>query len=164
MLKCGVGSGSGQRYRYRICHKLSGSTTLMDWIGTLMDSVYSHKHTWLCPSGINQSSEKSVSQLVLTDMMFKRRDGRECGGLQSFLSFLGSRDRFLSWGTLRFIDVIVFFFSANRSVVRKFPGHDAEVTDLTFSADSRWLVTASLDSTCRFVSEETSELVLFTQL
>jgi U3 small nucleolar RNA-associated protein 21 len=35
--------------------------------------------------------------------------------------------------------------------VRKFPGHDAEVTDLTFSADSRWLVTASLDSTCRSV-------------
>jgi WD40 repeat protein len=36
-----------------------------------------------------------------------------------------------------------------RSVVRKFPGHEAEVTDLTFSADSRWLLTSSLDSTCR---------------
>ena len=36
-----------------------------------------------------------------------------------------------------------------RAVVREFPGHNAAITDLTFSADSRWLVTASLDGTAR---------------
>jgi len=36
-----------------------------------------------------------------------------------------------------------------RLVVREFPGHDAAITDMTFSRDSRWLVTSSLDCTAR---------------
>jgi U3 small nucleolar RNA-associated protein 21 len=33
-----------------------------------------------------------------------------------------------------------------RKVVRKFDGHDQQLTDIAFSPDARWIVTASLDS------------------
>lgn len=36
-----------------------------------------------------------------------------------------------------------------RTVVRKFSGHRGPLTDLTFSPDSRWLVTSAMDSTIR---------------
>lgn len=36
-----------------------------------------------------------------------------------------------------------------KTVVRKFTGHTAAITDVTFSADSRWLITASMDSTVK---------------
>lgn len=36
-----------------------------------------------------------------------------------------------------------------RTIVRKFTGHTARITDATFSADSRWLVTASMDCTIK---------------
>ncbi|XP_004530020.1 WD repeat-containing protein 36 [Ceratitis capitata] len=36
-----------------------------------------------------------------------------------------------------------------RVVVRKFEGHIAKITDMTFSPDSRWLLTASMDSTIK---------------
>jgi len=36
-----------------------------------------------------------------------------------------------------------------RKVVRRLPGHSASITDFAFSADSRWLVSVSLDSTMR---------------
>jgi U3 small nucleolar RNA-associated protein 21 len=36
-----------------------------------------------------------------------------------------------------------------RTVVRKFSGHHGPLTDLTFSPDSRWLVTSAMDSTIR---------------
>lgn len=36
-----------------------------------------------------------------------------------------------------------------RTVVRKFNGHHGALTDLTFSPDSRWLVTSAMDSTIR---------------
>jgi len=45
--------------------------------------------------------------------------------------------------TIRVVDV------DTRTDVRKFSGHSASVTDMTFSPDSRWLVTVSLDSTAR---------------
>lgn len=32
-----------------------------------------------------------------------------------------------------------------KSIVRKFAGHTAQITDAAFSADSRWLITASMD-------------------
>lgn len=32
-----------------------------------------------------------------------------------------------------------------KSVIRKFSGHTARITDVTFSPDSRWLITASMD-------------------
>lgn len=36
-----------------------------------------------------------------------------------------------------------------RTVVRKFTGHTAQLTDATFSPDSRWLVTSSMDCSIR---------------
>lgn len=36
-----------------------------------------------------------------------------------------------------------------RTIVRKFSGHRGPITDLTFSPDSRWLVTSAMDSTIR---------------
>ena len=39
--------------------------------------------------------------------------------------------------------------AVSRNVVRVFVGHDHPITDMCFSADSRWLVTASLDGTAK---------------
>ena len=39
--------------------------------------------------------------------------------------------------------------AVSRNVVRVFPGHSHQITDMCFSADSRWLVTASLDGTAK---------------
>lgn len=36
-----------------------------------------------------------------------------------------------------------------KSIVRKFAGHTARITDVTFSADGRWLITASMDCTIK---------------
>lgn len=36
-----------------------------------------------------------------------------------------------------------------KTVVRKFSGHKGAITDVTFSADSRWLISASMDSTVK---------------
>lgn len=46
-----------------------------------------------------------------------------------------------------------------RTVVRKFTGHSAQLTDATFSPDSRWLVTSSMDCTIRTWDVPASELV-----
>jgi len=46
-----------------------------------------------------------------------------------------------------------------RTVVREFPGHQAPITDITFSSDSRWLVTASLDCTAKVWDLPTSQCV-----
>ena len=39
--------------------------------------------------------------------------------------------------------------AVSRNVVRVFAGHSHQITDMCFSADSRWLVTASLDGTAK---------------
>lgn len=39
--------------------------------------------------------------------------------------------------------------SDTRRIVRKFVGHTAQITDATFSPDSRWLVTSSMDCSIR---------------
>ena len=36
-----------------------------------------------------------------------------------------------------------------RVIVRKFEGHTGKITDVTFSPDSRWLITAAMDSTIK---------------
>lgn len=36
-----------------------------------------------------------------------------------------------------------------RKIVRKFRGHAKEITDLAFSADSRWIITGSMDRTIK---------------
>lgn len=36
-----------------------------------------------------------------------------------------------------------------RTIIRKFTGHRGPLTDLTFSPDSRWLVSSAMDSTIR---------------
>uniref|UniRef100_A0A8C5LVY1 WD repeat domain 36 n=1 Tax=Leptobrachium leishanense TaxID=445787 RepID=A0A8C5LVY1_9ANUR len=36
-----------------------------------------------------------------------------------------------------------------RKVVRKFPGHNGKINDMTFSPDGRWLLTASMDCTVK---------------
>lgn len=46
-----------------------------------------------------------------------------------------------------------------RNVVRKFQGHTAQLTDATFSPDSRWLVTSSMDCTIRTWDVPAAQLV-----
>lgn len=46
-----------------------------------------------------------------------------------------------------------------RNVVRKFSGHRGPLTDLTFSPDSRWLVTSAMDSTIRTWDIPSSSLI-----
>ncbi|XP_060608574.1 WD repeat-containing protein 36-like isoform X2 [Ruditapes philippinarum] len=46
-----------------------------------------------------------------------------------------------------------------RKVVRKFIGHDNRITDMTFSADARWLITAAMDCTLRVWDLPTGRLV-----
>eukprot|EP00095_Tigriopus_kingsejongensis_P011785 maker-scaffold119_size336447-snap-gene-2.31 protein:Tk11785 transcript:maker-scaffold119_size336447-snap-gene-2.31-mRNA-1 annotation:"wd repeat-containing protein 36" len=45
--------------------------------------------------------------------------------------------------SLCIIDIIT------QTVVRRFPGHGHQITDLSFSADSRWLISSSMDSTVK---------------
>lgn len=49
--------------------------------------------------------------------------------------------------------------TATQTVVRKFTGHRGPVTDMTFSPDSRWLVTSAMDSTIRTWDIPTSSMV-----
>lgn len=49
----------------------------------------------------------------------------------------------LSDFTIEVIDIV------GRKVVRKFEGHDEQLTDVAFSPDGRWIVSASLDSTLK---------------
>lgn len=37
----------------------------------------------------------------------------------------------------------------SKKIVRKFEGHKRQITDLAISADSRWLVTCSVDRSCK---------------
>lgn len=46
-----------------------------------------------------------------------------------------------------------------RTVVRKFSGHRGPLTDLTFTPDSRWLVTSAMDSTIRTWDIPSSSLI-----
>ncbi|XP_050316209.1 WD repeat-containing protein 36 [Anthonomus grandis grandis] len=46
-----------------------------------------------------------------------------------------------------------------RRMVRKFIGHTAQLTDATFSPDSRWLVTASMDCSIRTWNIPTGQLI-----
>ncbi|KAB0802314.1 hypothetical protein PPYR_04500 [Photinus pyralis] len=46
-----------------------------------------------------------------------------------------------------------------RAIVRQFDGHTAQVTDATFSIDSRWLITAAIDCTVRVWDVPSSQLV-----
>ncbi|RZC37447.1 WD repeat-containing protein 36, partial [Asbolus verrucosus] len=46
-----------------------------------------------------------------------------------------------------------------RRIVRKFVGHTAQITDATFSPDSRWLVTSSMDCSIRTWDIPSSQLV-----
>jgi U3 small nucleolar RNA-associated protein 21 len=44
-------------------------------------------------------------------------------------------------------------------IVRKFTGHTAEITDVCFSPDSRWLVSASMDCTIKVWDVPSSYLI-----
>lgn len=46
-----------------------------------------------------------------------------------------------------------------RTIVRRFFGHKAQVTDVCFSPDSRWLITASMDSTIKVWDIPSSYLI-----
>lgn len=46
-----------------------------------------------------------------------------------------------------------------RTIVRRFSGHVAEITDACFSPDSRWLITASMDCTIKIWDIPTSYLI-----
>lgn len=46
-----------------------------------------------------------------------------------------------------------------RNVIRKFVGHTAQITDITFSPDSRWLISASMDCSIRTWNIPSAQLV-----
>ncbi|KAH3731188.1 hypothetical protein DPMN_057196, partial [Dreissena polymorpha] len=46
-----------------------------------------------------------------------------------------------------------------RKVVRKFTGHENRITDMTFSSDARWLVTAAMDCSLRVWDLPTGRLI-----
>lgn len=46
-----------------------------------------------------------------------------------------------------------------RRLVRKFSGHTAQLTDITFSPDSRWLITCSMDCTIRTWDVPSAQLI-----
>lgn len=46
-----------------------------------------------------------------------------------------------------------------RNIVRKFLGHTAQLTDATFSPDSRWLITSAMDCTIRVWDIPSSQLI-----
>lgn len=46
-----------------------------------------------------------------------------------------------------------------RTIIRKFTGHTGALTDMTFSPDSRWLVTSAMDSTIRTWDIPSSSMV-----
>lgn len=46
-----------------------------------------------------------------------------------------------------------------RRLVRKFVGHTAQITDATFSPDSRWLVTSSMDCSIRTWDIPSSQMI-----
>ena len=46
-----------------------------------------------------------------------------------------------------------------RNIVRKFVGHTAQLTDATFSPDSRWLITSAMDCTIRVWDIPSSQLI-----
>lgn len=46
-----------------------------------------------------------------------------------------------------------------RNIVRKFSGHRGPLTDLTFSPDSRWIVSSAMDSTIRTWDIPSSSMV-----
>lgn len=63
---------------------------------------------------------------------------------------------FFSWHTeSSFLAIALDNYNINlvdtdtRIIVRKFNGHGGPLTDMTFSPDSRWLVTSAMDSTIR---------------
>ena len=60
--------------------------------------------------------------------------------------------------SLNVVDVVT------RKVVREFAGHDNQVTDIAMSADSRWLVSASLDNTVKVWDIPTGKSVFSTAL
>lgn len=49
----------------------------------------------------------------------------------------------LSDFSIEVVDVV------GKKVVRKFDGHEEQLTDVVFSPDARWIVSASLDSTLK---------------
>lgn len=49
--------------------------------------------------------------------------------------------------------------SDTRTVVRKFTGHTAQITDACFSPDSRWLITAAMDCTIKVWDIPSSYLI-----
>jgi len=55
--------------------------------------------------------------------------------------------------TIRIVDI------DTRSLVRKFPGHKSSINDIAFSADSRWLVSVSMDKTGRVWDLPTGQCV-----
>lgn len=46
-----------------------------------------------------------------------------------------------------------------RTIIRKFSGHIGALTDMTFSPDSRWIVTSAMDSTIRTWDIPSSSMV-----
>lgn len=51
-----------------------------------------------------------------------------------------------------------------KTIVRKFGGHTARITDAAFSADSRWLITASMDCTVKIYDIPSAYMVDHFQL
>ncbi|CRK95005.1 CLUMA_CG008491, isoform A, partial [Clunio marinus] len=66
----------------------------------------------------------------------------------SIVMFRGHRESSMLCVTLEDFSIYVIDYDT-KSIVRKFIGHSAPITDACFSPDSRWLITASMDCTIR---------------
>lgn len=66
----------------------------------------------------------------------------------SILIFRGHRESSMLCVALEDFSIYIIDYDTKK-VVRKFTGHTAPITDACFSPDSRWLITASMDSTIR---------------
>ncbi|XP_018334010.1 WD repeat-containing protein 36 [Agrilus planipennis] len=60
--------------------------------------------------------------------------------------------------TTDFFSILVIDVSS-KSIVRKFWGHKAQITDATFSPDSRWLITSAMDCTIKTWDIPSSQLI-----
>jgi len=120
-----------------------------------------HKNTvrGVVTDGLNQQAVTGDSKGIIKFWRFKSAEllqklvlGEDLSSMQlnreSGLLALAMEDF-----TIRVVDI------DTRCVVRKFPGHKSSITDIAFSADSRWLVSVSMDKTGRVWDLPTGQCV-----
>ena len=57
-------------------------------------------------------------------------------------------------------DLVIRLYNVEmQRIVRRFPGHKTKITDIAFSEDGRWLVSASTDKTVKVWDIPSSRLI-----